>query len=157
MGVIFLYKIFTDPKGSYIDHTHLLWTEALNTLRIPFLPHGRNFVRESSGEIECRRVAEKLTGKLFPKTRPNFLKNSVTSANLEIDCYCEELKTGIEYNGEQHYRYIPYFHSSRDAFTNTKYRDDMKKRLCEENNVKLIIVPYTVPVKDIEDYLKDKI
>lgn len=106
---------------------------------------------ESKGEKECRRVIERYTGKPFPKSRPNFLRNDVTVHNLELDCFNDELKIGVEYNGEQHYKYIPYFHKSKDAFYNTKYRDDIKKRLCIENNVTLIVVPYTV--KNIETYL----
>lgn len=150
--------MFTGSKGTYMDHSQLLWNEVVNTLKSPFVGEKPQYSpRESSGEIECRRVAELLTGKPFPKQRPDFLKNSITSANLEIDCYCDELKLGIEYNGEQHYRYIPYFHSSKDAFYNTKYRDEMKERLCKENGVKLVIVPYTVSVKDIEEYLKQKL
>jgi len=163
--------MFTGSKGTYMDHTHLLWNEALNTLGFPVdiptglptgLPTGGHSEvisrpRESSGEMECRRVAEMLTGRPFPKKRPDFLRNSVTDANLEIDCYCDELKIGIEYNGKQHYHYTPYFHSSKDAFYTTKYRDEMKARLCKENGVNLIIVPYTVDIKDIEEYLKQKL
>jgi hypothetical protein len=33
----------------------------------------------------------------------------------------------------------------------------MKKELCEQNNIKLIIVPYTVKIDQIENYLKTKI
>lgn len=146
-----------------MDHTRFLWNEALNTLGLQppeppawptAWPSASKGHRESSGESECRRVAEMLTGKSFPKRRPNFLRNSITDANLEIDCYCDELKIGIEYNGRQHYQYVPHFHSSKDAFYTTKYRDEMKSRLCKENGVKLIVVPYTVEVKDIENYLK---
>lgn len=158
LAVIFLYNVITGNKGTYMDHSNLLWTEALKTLPLPLLPSPPTKVTtESSGEAECRRVAEMITGKKFPKKRPDFLRNSVTAANLEIDCYCDELKIGIEYNGSQHYNYTPYFHSSKDAFYNTKYRDEMKARLCAENGVKLIVVPYTVSVADIEDYIRKRI
>lgn len=111
---------------------------------------------ESKGETECRRVARLLTGKPFPKKRPHFLRNTVTDMNLEIDCFCDELGVGVEYNGKQHYQYVPYFHNSKEAFHNTKYRDEMKKRLCSENNIKLVIVPYTVEINKIHDYVKEK-
>lgn len=110
----------------------------------------------STGELECRRVAERLTGLPFPKHRPTFLQNSVTNSNLELDCYCPQLRVAIEYNGRQHYEYTPYFHASRDAFYNVRYRDEMKARLCKENNVHLIIVPYTVPIGAIEEYIYKK-
>lgn len=112
---------------------------------------------ESRGETECRRAVESITGEPFPRARPSFLLNKVSGQNLELDCYNEDLKLAIEYNGEQHYKFIPYFHSSKDAFYNVKYRDQIKKQLCEEAGVKLIIVPYTVKINDIEAYIENKL
>jgi|SRR5690606_4226535 len=112
----------------------------------------------SAGERECRKVLEKLFNKPFTCQRPSFLQNDVTSTsdkknNLELDCYNEELALAVEYNGKQHYDYVPFFHKTRDAFYNQKYRDEIKRRLCKENNVTLIEVPYSVQLNDIEDYL----
>jgi hypothetical protein len=113
--------------------------------------------KESKGEIECRRVLEKMFKKPFPKVRPNFLKNPITSENsdinLELDCYNDELKIGVEYNGIQHYKYTPFFHKSKESFHNQKYRDYLKRDLCEKNGIRLIEVPYTVKVEDIEGFL----
>jgi hypothetical protein len=118
--------------------------------------------QESKGEIECRKVLEEIFGTTFPKARPNILRNSVTSENgsdfnLELDCYNERLKLAVEYNGQQHYKYIPYFHKTRDAFQNQKYRDYMKRDLCQKNGIMLIEVPYTVKVVDIENYIKSEL
>lgn len=112
----------------------------------------------SAGERECRKVLEKLFNKPFTCQRPDFLQNDVTSTyekknNLELDCYNEEIAIAVEYNGKQHYDYVPFFHKTRDAFYNQKYRDEMKRRLCKENNVTLIEVPYSVAVNEIDDYL----
>lgn len=111
----------------------------------------------SKGERECRRVAEKVTGKLFPRTRPDFLRNPDSGHNLEIDCYCEELKLGIEYNGEQHYNFPNVFDKFEYQFDNRQHTDKAKIRMCEENNVKLIVVPYTVKLINIENYLKERL
>jgi hypothetical protein len=112
---------------------------------------------QSRGEMECKRVIEKITGRSFTKTRPTFLKNEITGQNLELDCYNPELKLAIEYNGEQHYKYTPRFHRTRDSFYNTKYRDQLKMELCKKNNIKLIIVPYTVKICDIERFILDSL
>ena len=120
---------------------------------------GRRPPQESKGEIECRRVLEKLFKKPFPKARPDFMRNPVTSGpegdfNLELDCYNPELRLAVEYNGVQHYKYIPFMHgNNRAAFQNQKYRDYVKKDLCQKNGVKLIEVPYTVKIGDIENYI----
>lgn len=146
---LFIYNCISGAKGTYNDHTKLIW----NLINSPGVKEKQK-PKTSSGELECRRAAEKLTGHSFPKHRPSFLRNSVTDSNLELDCYCPELHVAIEYNGRQHYEYTPYFHSSRDAFNNTRYRDEMKARLCKENGVSLIIVPYTIPNNQIEEYLE---
>lgn len=117
---------------------------------------------ESKGELECRRVLEKIFGKPFPKARPDFLRNPVTSGeqgdnNLELDCYNSELQLAVEYNGVQHYRYVPFFHRNKDAFQNQKYRDHMKREVCKRNGITLIEVPYTVKTPDIEKFLREKL
>lgn len=150
--VIFIINLFVNKKGTYEDHTNmirnLLTKNYINSYKPPRKPF------ESKGELECRRVIEKLTGKPFPKARPDFLKNGITGGhNLELDCYNPDLKMAVEYNGEQHYKYIPYFHRTKDAFYNIKYRDDLKNRLCKENGITLITVPYTVSISSIESFL----
>lgn len=148
---IFVLNILLGNKGSYDDHTNMIW--ALINKPTGTYSTKKNRDYESKGEKECRRVLEEYTGKPFPKARPDFLRNNVTGGyNLELDCFNRDLMIAVEYNGEQHYKYIPYFHKTKDAFYNLKYRDDMKKRLCLENGIKLIIVPYTV--KDIKSYLQ---
>jgi hypothetical protein len=114
---------------------------------------------DSKGEIECRRVLEKIFNKPFNKARPNFLNNPVTGGNfnLELDCYNEDLQIAVEYNGLQHYKYVPYFHKNNEAFLNQKYRDDMKRRICKDENIILIEVPYTVKVENIERFIKDEL
>jgi hypothetical protein len=67
------------------------------------------------------------------------------------------LKLACEYNGAQHYKYIPYFHKTKDSFHNQKYRDYMKRDLCNKNGITLIEVPYTVKIEHIENYIIDKL
>jgi len=112
--------------------------------------------KDSAGEICCREFLENKFQTPFPKTRPDFLKNPVTNMhNFEIDCFSEKLKLGVEYNGRQHYEYTPYFHKNHDAFRNQQYRDELKRRLCKDANIRLIEVPYHVA--DIPAYLNEKL
>lgn len=111
--------------------------------------------KESKGELECRKVMQNLFGKPFTKARPDFLRNPVTGGNfnLELDCFDPDLHIAVEYNGAQHYQYLPIFHKNKEAFLNQKYRDDMKRRICKEHNILLIEVPYTVKIEDIKGYI----
>lgn len=112
-------------------------------------------ITDSKGEIKCRQILENIFKKPFSKNRPDFLRNKVTGNihNLELDCYNPQLKIALEYNGIQHYKHTPYFHKNKEAFYNQCYRDDMKRRLCKENDILLIEVPYTVKYDDLEDYI----
>jgi hypothetical protein len=153
------------PKNeleSFIDHSL--------SLNIP----EENELNDSEGERICRKFMKDTIGVLykdkdgnpepFHKARPNFLKNPVTSEkdggksfNLEIDCYSPKLKLGVEYNGAQHYKFIPHFHKNKEAFRNQQYRDELKRRMCVDNNVTLIEVPYSVDKKDIPLFLYEKL
>ena len=121
----------------------------------PGVVGSRALPKESRGEAECRRVLHQLFQKPFTSQRPDFLRNPVTGGNfnLELDCYNSDMGLAVEYNGVQHYKYSPYFHRNKDQFMTQKYRDDMKRRICKENNITLIEVPYTVKVEDIKDFI----
>lgn len=115
------------------------------------------YKNSSRGEAVCRCVLEHIYGVDFPNVRPNFLRNPETGRNLELDCYNEQLKLAVEYNGEQHYRFVDAFHNDISDLEKQKKRDLLKMQLCKENNVTLIIVPYTVPLKSIAKYLVSNI
>jgi hypothetical protein len=119
----------------------------------------RPIVKESKGETMCREILQNLLEKPFPKERPDFLRNPVTGGdfNLELDCYNEELKLALEYNGVQHYKYVPYFHKNKESFLNQKYRDEMKRVKCRENGVALIEVPYDIKHQNLEDYVRKEL
>ena len=155
LSVLFLIImfLFRRGKGGTWNTSLIMTTPSKSSKKPP---------QESKGEIECRRVLEDIFNRPFPKIRPNFLRNPVTSDgdnfnNLELDCYNDELKLAVEYNGIQHYRYTPYFHKSKDAFQNQKYRDHIKRELCKKNNIFLIEVPNTVKVPDIRTFLISKL
>lgn len=110
--------------------------------------------KTSRGENICKRVMEELTGKPFNNVRPKWLINPVTQQPLELDCYNEELRIAVEYNGKQHYEYNKFMHqNSKDKFYNQQYRDLIKQDLCKKNNVLLITVPYNIPPDKIKGFL----
>lgn len=146
-----IYNIVTKKKGNWsnfdIDFRTLQFKK----------PKGDKKML-SRGERECKRVLEDIYKRPFRNMRPDFLRNNVTGGNnLELDCYNPEIKVACEYNGKQHYEYNTFFHRNKDNFLNQKYRDDMKRRICKENGVILIEVPYSVDIPDIEDFIKKKL
>ena len=73
----------------------------------------KRYPKESLGEAISRNIMEDIYGEEFVQIRPNFLKY-INGKNLEIDCWCPKLKIGIEYNGAQHYKFVPRFHRCKD-------------------------------------------
>lgn len=114
--------------------------------------------KDSKGEEECRKCLQHLFGRPFNKDRPDFLRNEVTGGthNLEIDCFDKDLKLGVEYQGQQHYKFIPFFHKNKEAFLNQKYRDYMKRQICRDNGINLIEVPYDVKIDKIFSFIREE-
>ena len=108
----------------------------------------------SKGEQICRTILEKLFRKPFIKVRPDFLKNHESGKNMEMDLYNKELNLCVEYNGMQHYIFSPYFHKSPEDYNKQVFRDKLKAKKLKEHGICLIVVPYSVPLEEIEMFLR---
>ena len=64
------------------------------------------------------------------------------SETLYLDFYIPLLKKTIEVHGEQHYKFVPFYHSTTLGFIKHKKRDQEKKEWCEINNIEYIELPY---------------
>lgn len=89
------------------------------------------------------------------------LVNPVTGQYLFIDFYLPELNICIEYNGEQHYNYVPEFHGTdekkgKKSLVYQKYKDKLKKYYCSKKKMKLITISYEKH-DSIEEILKEKL
>jgi len=113
--------------------------------------------KESKGELMVKNILQDLTRRPWDKIRPDFLKNKVTGQNLEFDCWNEEFKIGVEIQGDQHYKYIPYFHKNYEAFRNQQYRDELKRMMAKNNNIHLIEVPYKMIKKDLRGFIRTEL
>ena len=149
LALVLVHRKLTRQRGR--------WGKNLNMNNIYMYTPTTEPTKDSKGEIECRRFLETIFQVPFPKARPDFLRNPVTSQNLELDCFNPTLRLGVEYNGQQHYNYTSFFHRNKDAATNQKYRDELKRRMCEENGITLIEVPYTIKLNDIGPFLSLKL
>ncbi len=109
----------------------------------------------SKGEKICQKILKEIYPKYkFSKIRPQWLKNPDTGYPLELDFYNQELRIGIEYNGIQHYEYVPFFHRTKDGFERQKKRDTDKQYMCKNNKILLISVPYIYKnEKQIKEYI----
>ena len=88
-------------------------------------------------EAVSRDIIEEEMGYKFPKDRPEFLEG------LELDGYCPELNMAFEYNGIQHYEYVPHYHRNGESeFLAQRDRDIKKYKICKDLKINLIIIPH---------------
>ena len=64
------------------------------------------------------------------------------SNGLTADFWLPLRKTIIEVHGEQHYKYIPFFHNTVLNFYHSKRNDKNKAEWCSINNIFLIELPF---------------
>ena len=67
--------------------------------------------------------------------------------SLFYDFYLPDYNCVIEYDGQQHFQYIPFFYKDEEAFNKVKEHDKIKNKYCFDNNISIIRIPYYI--KDI--------
>jgi len=107
----------------------------------------------SKGERICRETLEEFYRKPFKRCRPKWLVNPETKRELEIDCYNEELRIGVEYNGIQHYEWPNFTGQTKKDFIQQVRRDKFKTGRCNQMGIFLLKVPYTVPYSNIKQFI----
>ena len=150
--MIFLYFINDRKKGTYAQK-YLSYS----TTEGEYIQYHEKQRSESKPESITRNILQRIFKKPFVSIRPDFLYNPVTGKNLEIDCYNDELKLGVEYNGKQHEEFVPYFHRYKGNFTQQRYRDELKKLLCQNNGITLISIPSYIPYNKLDQFITNKL
>ena len=72
--------------------------------------------------------------------------------HLKFDFYLPKHNILIEYDGQQHYEFVEYFHKTHDKFEEQQLKDKIKNNYCYVNKIKLIRIPYW-DEKNIENIL----
>ena len=67
----------------------------------------------------------------------------------------KKVKILIEFNGKQHYEFVPYWHKNQKGFEIQKNRDERKRQYAKVNKIPLIEIPYWEnTIEYLEDVLK---
>jgi hypothetical protein len=67
-----------------------------------------------------------------------FEELKLVDTRLTFDFFNANKRVAIEVQGQQHTKFVPFFHSSRGKFLQQLKRDCKKLEFCEINNIKLI-------------------
>lgn len=71
--------------------------------------------------------------KTFPKLK---------GGKLRFDVWVPKYNALFEIQGEQHYKFTPHFHKTKNDFAAAKIRDQKKIQFCLANNINLYIIPF---------------
>jgi len=148
-GFIFLdeeYKSLNTKHKLQCKNDHIFKKELVHLIHgVVGCPECNNYF---ASERNFRKLIENIIKKPFPKKRPNWLINPKTGYKLELDCYNEELKIAFEYDGHFHFEIRKGLNNNLEK---TKELDFIKNKLCEQNGIKLIRIPYFLK----EDQIKN--
>lgn len=61
---------------------------------------------------------------------------------LYLDFYLPLKKMCVEVHGEQHYKFVPFYHNNILSFLKSQKRDREKAEWCEINNINHIVLPH---------------
>jgi len=107
---------------------------------------------ESTGEKRiCKYLDDINIIFIRQKTFPDCKRINV----LRFDFYLPGYNICIEFNGEQHYKSIPYW-GGKERYKISVERDKIKSDYCHKNNIKLIIIHYK-DFKNIESILEKEL
>ena len=65
---------------------------------------------------------------------------------LFVDFYIPDKNVVIEYNGLQHYKYIPFFHKNEENFKKRQEYDEFKYNSVKNHGIELLIIDYNEDV-----------
>lgn len=158
--------------GNRYDYSHVKYVKAHNSIEIvcrkhgPFLQtptdhlsgKGCPFCKSSAMEENVRGLLTENNINFREQARFPWLKNEKTQKELSFDFYLPDKKIAIECQGIQHFISTEFF-GGEEAFSDLKYRDQLKKELAESHSIKLLYFstltinfPYEVITK-LEDIL----
>ena len=145
--------------GDKYDYSMVRYITAKEKVCIICPEHGE-FWQEASSHIKgcgcpvCKESKlEKITRETLNDLNIEFIEHCNKRVlqwleNQHLDFYLPKLNIGIECQGIQHYKCDSFF-GKNGKFELIKKRDKKKKILCEENNVKLIYIPYNMSNEQI--------
>jgi hypothetical protein len=105
----------------------------------------------------CKTYLEKRYGKTFTSARPAWLVDDITGERMELELFNEELGIACCYHDVSHYEFPSSGITDIKDFRALVYKDALKKKMCSENGVKLIVVPYTVKYEMIPNYVMERL
>jgi signal peptidase I len=114
--------------------------------------HGCPSCHLSKGEVLVSTILKKLD---IPYIKNKTFKDCLDKSLLRFDFYIAMFNSCIEYDGKQHFEFIPSMYRNFNDFLAAKRRDEIKNRYCYDKGIRLIRIPYTLKRSQIEEKLSE--
>lgn len=75
---------------------------------------------------------------------------------LYLDFYLPLKKICIEIHGEQHYKFIPFYHSNKLNYLKSQKRDREKEEWCALNGITYVVLPYNENIEQWTERLRNE-
>lgn len=152
---------FKKIHGERYDYSKVIYTSSKSKVNIICKIHGEFWQRPNdhmsgSGCPKCKSSSgENEVYNYLKENKINFESQKIfdglisTKGNsLYFDFYIQDLNACIEFDGKQHYEPIEYFGGLSKFYKNNKH-DILKYRFCNNNNIKLIRIPYYANITQV--------
>lgn len=145
----------------FIHKKDYMWDSSINGYRLKKRNRGSRYTaqRYHSTEIQLTKILERIFHECNVHTsyRPIWAK-SPKGVLYEFDIFIQEFNLLIEYNGRQHYEYVPFFHKEYNKFEEQQRNDKIKTKMAKDEGYKLMIFKSDEPITKnyVESKLKDK-
>jgi len=123
-----------------LDGNWYNWTLTGNIVKAGVLTH------KSSYHLKARDLIKDAypTMQILEEVPIHIRKSEV----LYLDFYIPLLKKCIEVHGEQHFKFVPFYHSTMLNFLKAQKRDKEKQEWCEINRIKYIDLSYNENIEE---------
>ncbi len=103
------------------------------------LPRTKNYLINWRKKSRSKRQFEtKQFLKEYWKDHVVFEEFPVAGTKMTLDFYNANKKIAVEVQGDQHTKYVPFFHGRRGNFASQLRRDEKKLMFCKLNGIKLV-------------------
>lgn len=108
------------------------------------------FCKQSKGERTIRGILDRLN--VTYEIEKSYSELMARGKYLPFDFFLPDHNLLIEYDGEQHFKEVAYFGGAKKLASQQR-RDARKNAYAEENNIRLLRIPYTYSESKIEEVI----
>ncbi len=126
-----------------------VWDSKLQGFRLKKRNTGSRYTQANFHKAETNlvKLIEHIYGKskVYTSYHPKWAL-SPKNVLYEYDIYVPSENLLIEYNGRQHYEFVPFFHKTMVRFKRQQQRDKLKSQLAETHGCRLVTFKHDEPI-----------